>query len=61
MKHRNNSIAALGSSERPMKSYGEGRTCAACDTKLSRYNESGRCGIHAGWGRTSGKPNTPQR
>jgi hypothetical protein len=60
---RTHSIGALaGSNDRPMKSYGQGRTCSVCDTQLSRYNASDECGIHRGWGpnpaaarRTGGK------
>ncbi|MGH2723974.1 MAG: hypothetical protein ACRDI0_06850 [Actinomycetota bacterium] len=37
-------------SDRPIRVYGEDRTCSACDTRLSRYNESGGCGVHDGWG-----------
>ena len=34
---RTHSIGALaGSNDRPMKSYGQGRTCSVCDTQLSR-------------------------
>ena len=46
---RSGAIPSSGT-ERPMKTYGTDRTCAMCDTKLSRYNESGRCGVHRGWG-----------
>ncbi len=34
---------------RPNRTYGENRTCAhaGCETKLSRYNRSEHCWMHA--------------
>jgi hypothetical protein len=46
----NRSAALQTSGDRPMKQYGTGRKCEVCDTPLSRYNESARCGVHRGWG-----------
>jgi hypothetical protein len=35
---------------RPLTTYEKDRTCALCDTRLSRYNESPWCSVHRGWG-----------
>jgi hypothetical protein len=50
MKSGRSAALPTSGGERPMKTYGTDRTCSVCDTKLSRYNESGQCGVHRGWG-----------
>ncbi len=58
---RRTTVSALpGSGARPLQTYGADRTCSSCDTRLSRYNESGRCSVHHGWGEASG-PNRPKK
>ncbi|HYU58338.1 MAG TPA: hypothetical protein VEO00_09850 [Actinomycetota bacterium] len=50
-----------GGSDRPIRSYGEDRTCSICDTRLSRYNESGTCSVHRGWGAgPNARPSVPK-
>jgi hypothetical protein len=56
---RGSALPSGSTSDRPIKTYGADRTCAVCDTKLSRYNESGRCGVHRGWGEGTGRRATP--
>ena len=34
---------------KPIQTYGEGRDCIVCGTRLSRYNSDRVCGIHRGW------------
>jgi hypothetical protein len=50
MKARTRSAALPAGPVHPIQTYGKDRTCLVCQTRLSRYNESGRCGAHRGWG-----------
>ena len=50
MKPSTRSAALPTTGNRAIQSYGKGRFCVVCYTPLSRYNESGRCGSHGGWG-----------
>jgi hypothetical protein len=56
MKSTTRSAALPAAGDRAIQSYGEGRTCDVCHTRLSRYNESGRCGAHRGWGDGPDRP-----
>lgn len=47
---QNRSSALPTDSGKPIRTYGEARVCSECGTVLSRYNESGRCSVHRGWG-----------
>lgn len=61
--NRGHKVTALsGRLKRPIQSYDRDRTCSVCDTRLSRYNESGTCGVHAGWGGRPGwtAPTVPE-
>lgn len=37
------------SSGKPLELHGEQRHCVVCSTRLSRYNPSTTCSLHAGW------------
>ena len=50
MKNSNRGAGLPTGDGRPIRTYGEGRTCTVCGTPLSRYNESRWCGVHRGWG-----------
>ena len=61
MKSTTRSTALPPSGDRPIQTYGEDRVCVVCHTRLSRYNESGRCGAHRGWGDGPGRVDEPGR
>jgi len=61
MKPSTRSAALPAGPVRAIQTYGEDRTCVICDTRLSRYNESGRCGAHRGWGDGPGRLDKPRQ
>jgi hypothetical protein len=61
MRQGTRSTALPATGNRAIQSYEEGRVCVDCYTPLSRYNESGRCGAHGGWGKDAGRLDQPRR
>jgi hypothetical protein len=60
MKASTRSTALPVAGDRAIQTYGKDRTCVVCHTPLSRYNESGRCGSHGGWGDGPGRLDEPR-
>jgi hypothetical protein len=61
MKSSTRSTALPTAGDRPIQTYGVDRICVVCHTRLSRYNQSGRCGAHRGWGDGPGRLDEPGR
>jgi hypothetical protein len=61
MKSSTRSTTLPAARDRAIQTYGEDRTCVVCHTRLSRYNESGRCGAHRGWGDGPSRLDEPGR